>query len=184
MVRSAAFRSMALPGEGLLDRIEVGAVGRKEHQCRVGHLDQLAHRRALVAREVVHDDDVAGPELGQEHPLDIGLEGVAVDRPGEHEGRDHAAQGEGRDDGSGLPVAVRDADAQALAARSAAVGAGHVGLRPGLVDEDQPLRVEVGLALEPGLAPLQDIGAILLAGVRGLFLRVIRWRAKNRCSVP
>jgi hypothetical protein len=45
---------------------------------------------------------------------------------------------------------------------------------PGLVDEDEPLRVEVRLGLEPGLAPLQDVGAILFAGVRGLFLRVIR----------
>ena len=35
---------------------------------------------------------------------------------------------------------MRHADPQALAARGAAVGARHVGLRPGLVDEDQPLR--------------------------------------------
>ena len=81
-------------------------------------------------------------------------------------------------------MAVRHADPQALAARGAAVGAGHVGRRPGLVDEDQALGIEIGLALEPGLAPLQDVGAVLLAGVRGLFLRVIRWRAKKRCSVP
>jgi hypothetical protein len=81
-------------------------------------------------------------------------------------------------------VAVRHADAQALAARGAAVGSGHVGLGPGLVDEDQPRGVEVGLALEPGLAPLQDVGPILLAGMRGLFLRVIRRRAKKRWSVP
>ena len=69
---------------------------------------------------------------------------------------------------------MRHADAQALAARGAAVGARHVGLRPGLVDEDQALGIEVGLGVEPGLPPLQDVGAILLAGVRGLFLRVIR----------
>jgi hypothetical protein len=66
-------------------------------------------------------------------------------------------------------VAVRHADPQALATRGAAVGAGHVGLRLGLADEDQPLRIEVGLPLELGLAPFQDIRAVLLAGVRGLF---------------
>jgi hypothetical protein len=73
---------------------------------------------------------------------------------------------------------------QALAARGAAAGAGHVGLRPGLVDEDEPLRIEVGPGLEPGLAPLQDVGTVLLAGVRGLLLRVIRRRTKKRRSVP
>ena len=49
----------------------------------------------------------------------------------------------------------------------------HVCRGPGLVDEDQPLGVEVELALEPCLAPPQDIGAILLPRVAGLFLRVI-----------
>jgi hypothetical protein len=33
-----------------------------------------------MAREVVHHDDVAGPQLGDEDPLDIGFERVAVDR--------------------------------------------------------------------------------------------------------
>jgi hypothetical protein len=102
----------------------------------------------------------------------------------EHEGCEHAAQAQRGDGGRGLPVAVRHADAQALPVRGAAMAAGHVGLRPGLVDEDQPRGVEVGLGVEPGLPAYQDVGTILLAGVRGLFLRVIRRRAKNRCSVP
>ena len=81
-------------------------------------------------------------------------------------------------------MTVRHADTQALTARRTAMGAGHVGLGPGLIDEDEPGRLEVGLAVEPGLAPLQDVRAVLLAGVRRLFLRVIRRRAKNRSSVP
>jgi hypothetical protein len=59
----------------------------------------------------------------------------------------------------------------------------HVGGCPGLVDEDQPLGVEIKLALEPCLPPLQDVGPILLRRVTGLFLRVIPWRSKNRHSV-
>jgi hypothetical protein len=62
--------------------------------------------------------------------------------------------------------------------------AGHVGLRPGLVDEDEALRIEVELAIEPGFAPLQDVGTILFRGMGGLFLRVISWRAKKRRIVP
>jgi hypothetical protein len=70
-------------------------------------------------------------------------------------------------------MSVRDANAQALAAPAAAAPAHHVCRGPGLVDEDEPLRVEIELALEPILPARQDVGAILLAGVRGLFLRVI-----------
>ena len=81
-------------------------------------------------------------------------------------------------------ISFKHAGAQALPARGTAVGPRHVGLRPGLVDEDQPRWVELGLRLEPGLAPPQHVWAVLLAGVRGLFLRVIRRRAKKRRSVP
>ena len=62
---------------------------------------------------------------------------------------------------------------------SACVGEGLY-RRPGLVDKDQAFGIEIGLAVEPGLAPLQDVGAVLLGRVRRLFLRVIAWRAKKR----
>src|SRR5438270_9195172 len=50
-------------------------------------LDELAHSWPLVAGQVVHDDDVAGPELGDEDLFDIGLEGAPVDRTVEHRSR-------------------------------------------------------------------------------------------------
>ena len=50
-------------GEGLLDRVEVGAVQREVEDASAGGLDQGAHLRPLVAGEVVHDDDVAAPEF-------------------------------------------------------------------------------------------------------------------------
>ena len=82
-------------------------------------------------------------------------------------------------------MAVRNG--QRAAARRAARGRGVRAMLvdgPGLVDEHQPVRIEIELALEPVLAPLQDVGAVLLGGVRRLFLRVIPWRAKKRRSVP
>jgi hypothetical protein len=81
-------------------------------------------------------------------------------------------------------MAVRDADAQAFAAAAAAVAARHLRRSPGLVDEDQALGIEIKLAFEPGLAPHQDVGSVLLGRVRGLFLRVMAWRAKKRRIVP
>jgi len=79
---------------------------------------------------------------------------------------------------------VRYAGAEPFTAPAPAMAARHVGGRPGFVDEHQLLGIEVELAVEPVLALLQDVGTVLLGGVRGLFLRVIRWRSKNRHSVP
>jgi hypothetical protein len=59
---------------------------------------------------------------------------------------------------------------------------GHVRRGLGFVDEDKALRIEIELALEPDFAPLQDVGPILLARVRGLFLRVSLWRLQKRHS--
>jgi hypothetical protein len=50
---------------------------------------------------------------------------------------------------------------------------GHVGGSPCLVDENETLGIKVELILEPLLATYQDIGAVLLGSVRGLFLRVM-----------
>jgi hypothetical protein len=61
---------------------------------------------------------------------------------------------------------------------------GHVGLGPGLVDEDQPFGVEPALVLLPLLASTGDVGAVLFAGVQALFLNVMPSRAKNAQSAP
>jgi hypothetical protein len=160
-------------GEGVFDRIEVRRVGRQVEETRARRLDPLAGGRPLVAGQVVHDDDVALTQFWNKDALDIGLEGVAVDRAIEHERRDHAARGQASDESRRFPMAVRDADTQAFAAAAAAVGPSHFGRSPSLVDEDQAFGIEIKLACEPGLAPLQDVGAVLLGRVRGLFLRVM-----------
>lgn len=65
-------------GEGLLDRIEVGRIGRQEPEPCVGGLDELTDRRGFVAAEIVHDDDVAGVQRGDEQLRDIGVESEEV----------------------------------------------------------------------------------------------------------
>ena len=81
-------------------------------------------------------------------------------------------------------MSVRDAGAQPLTLRCPATDASHVGRGPGLVDEDEAGRIQLELLVEPLLAPLQDVRPVLLGRVRGLFLRVIRRRAKKRHTVP
>jgi hypothetical protein len=53
------------------------------------------------------------------------------------------------------------------------MAAGHVGGGPGLVDEHEAFGFQIDLAVEPCVALPQDVGAVLLDRVPGLFLRVI-----------
>ena len=56
-----------------------------------------------------------------------------------------------------------------FAAQGTATDAGHLGQGTGLIDEDQAARVEIRLRVEPGPAPLGDVGPLLLGCVRGFF---------------
>ena len=62
------------------DRVEIGTVGRQVEKLGAGRLDGLADAAHLVASEVVHDHDVAGRKRRSQHLLDVGAEGLAVDR--------------------------------------------------------------------------------------------------------
>ena len=68
-------------GEGVFDGIEVRAVGREVEELRARRFDQLAHPRTFVARQVVHDHDIAFAQFGDENFFDVGLEREAVDGP-------------------------------------------------------------------------------------------------------
>jgi len=58
-------------GEGHFDGIEVGAVRGQVAQARAGGLDRLSDAIDLVRRQIVHDHDVAWPQLGNERLFDI-----------------------------------------------------------------------------------------------------------------
>ena len=98
-----------------------------------------------MAAEIVHDDDVAGFEDRNELLFDIGAEAFAVDRAVEDaRGREPVAA-QGAEEGQRPPVAVRREAPQAITLRPPSAQRGHVGLDPGLVDEDQTPRIEIGL---------------------------------------
>ena len=78
-------------GEGHFDGIEVGTVRGQVAQARAGGLDRLSDAMDLVSWQIVHDDDVAGPQLGNERLFDIGEEGLAVHRAVEDHGRSDLA---------------------------------------------------------------------------------------------
>lgn len=67
-------------------------------------------------------------------------------------------------------MAMRDAGPATLAPAASPAQAGHLGRGAGLVQKDQPRWVQVGLKREPGFPPGSYVGALLLAGMRRLFL--------------
>ena len=126
-----------------------------------------------MAREIVHDDDVAWRERGNKALLHPILEQGGVDRPVENLGRDQAGKTDAGDERDRLVMAVRNRGAQTSPSPAASVFARQIGGSAGLIDENEFQRIEVGLPGEPVPALLQNVRAQLLLGVRGLFLTVI-----------
>ena len=156
-------------GEEVLDRVEIGGVWGQEEELGAGGADGTADGLALVASQIIDDDDVARPEGGDENLLDIGEEASAVDRPVDDAWGLEAVTAQGGEEGECPPVAVRDLGDEALAAGAAAVGSGHVGLGPSLVDEDQARRIKPALIFLPLRPSPGDVGAILFSGVQAFF---------------
>ena len=128
-----------------------------------------AHGLPLVAAEIVDDDDVAGFEGWYEHLLDVGQEAFTIDRTvDDARSRDAIATQRG-EEGQRPPAAMRGFGDQPFAPGGAPVAARHVGLGPGLVDEDQAGRIKPPLILFPLRPAPGDVGTILLAGAQAFF---------------
>ena len=156
-------------GEDLLDGVEVGGVFREEQEPCAGRPDGLAHGLALVAAEVVQNDDITGPQGGDEHLLHIEAEALAIDRPVYQPGGVDTVMAQGREEGRRAPLAVGRGSDQALPARRPTPQRGHVGLGPGLIDEDQALGRDLILMRLPLAPPAGDVRASTLAGHRRFF---------------
>ncbi len=64
---------------------------------------------------------------------------------------------------------MRNAHPQALPSGAASVQACHLGGRAGLINEHQPLGIEIQLPVKPSFACGPDVRPVALAGVRGFF---------------
>lgn len=155
--------------EGLLDGVEVWAIGRQEDELCAGVSDGTAHFLALVTAEIVEDDDIARPEGGDQELLDVGPELLAVDRAIEEAGCLDAIMPQGGQEGERAPAAVRCLTDQPLAAWPPAAQRSHVGFCPGLIDENQALRVDARLTRSPLPAAPGHVRAILLSREGGFF---------------
>ena len=98
-----------------------------------------------MAAEIIHDDDIAGLQHRHELLFDVGPEALAVDGPVEDTRRGKPVAAQCPEKGQGAPMTMGSKAAQALALGSPAAQRRHVGLDPGLVDEDELLGIELPL---------------------------------------
>ena len=169
-------------GIGFFDWIEVWAVRRQIAQFGSGGLYKLFDARPLVGGQIVHHDDIARRERGNEARLHPRLERGGVDRLVAGRLRHEARESQTGDEGDRFVVAVRDGGAQPSSTPAAPVLARKIGRRAGFVDEDELCRIEIELSGKPRPSARQNVRTLLFFGVRGLFLSVMSWRSKKRHS--
>ena len=84
-------------------------------------------------------------------------------------GRLDAVAAQRSQEGERVPTAVRHLGHQPRPPGAAAMKARHIGLRPGLVDEDQAPGINAALVFLPLCPPPRHVRAILLGGVQAFF---------------
>ena len=119
--------------------------------------------------EVVHDHDIAGLQGWQQRLLDPSEEPLAIDRTIEDIRGGHPIMPEGCDEGHCQPMPSRGLGEQRLPLAAPAMGRCHIGLGPGLINEDKALRHRSFLILLPLLAPVGNLRPVLFAGEYGFF---------------
>jgi hypothetical protein len=143
--------------------------GGQEKELSLCCADRGANGAALMAAEVVHDDNVARREDGRENLLDISVEACAVDRSVDNARSGEPVATQRRQNGKGPPFAEGRFGDEAFASGASAMGARHVGFGPGFVDEDKPLRIDRRLTRLPALTPPGDVRPVLFGGAKAFF---------------
>jgi hypothetical protein len=169
-VRASALRSKVfILANACSIGLRVWRVGGQEKELGFGGADRGANGAALMAAEVVHNDNVARREDGRENLLDIGAEAHAIDRSVDDAGRGEPVATQRRQEREGPPSAEGCLGDEALAFGASAMGARHVGFRPGLVDEQEPPRIDRRLTRLPPLTQPGDVRPVLFGGAQAFF---------------
>jgi hypothetical protein len=153
-----------------LDRVEVWRVFGEEEELGAGSPESLPDGAAPMGSEIIHDDDVAWSQGRDEDLVDVLAEGLAIDRALDEPRCLDTIMAKGGEEGHGRPAALRHLRWEALTARPPATQRRHIGLGPGLVDEDEAGGIDPILVGLPLLASPRHVGTISLAGDQRLFL--------------
>ena len=156
-------------GEDLLDRVQVGAVGRQEQQPGTDAANGLADGWTFVAAEIVHDNDIAGRQRRHETLLDIVGEDLAVDRLVEDARCVDPVAAQSGKKRHRTPMTVRHLGVQPPAPGCPSPQRSHVRFGPCFVDEHEPRRIKPTLIFLPLLASARDRRPQLFGGKNAFF---------------
>lgn len=157
-------------GKELLDRVQIGRVFRQQEEFSLRRSDRLPHGFAAMRSEIVHDNDVAGLEHGDEDFFDVEPKALAVDGAIDKPRRLNVVSSERRDERHRVPMSERRLLLQSVAARGPPPQRRHIRLSPGFINENEPVRVDPLLIGDPLRAPACHIRPVLLDGYQRLFL--------------
>ena len=168
--RALAFRNRCLSlAKTCSMGLRSGRVFGQEEELGAGRADKFAHGFALMTAEIVHDNNVASAKRRHQDPCHIGAKALAIDRPLKKPRRIDPIEAERGQEGRRVPATMRDLGDAALAARRPSAQWSHVGLGPGLVDEDKALRRDAILILCPLRPPPRHVGTIAFASHHAFF---------------
>lgn len=136
---------------------------------RAGCADGRSNSFALVAAQVIDDDNIAGFKSWNEKLFHIGGEADGVDGAIEDRRGVDPVMAKGCQKGQGFPVTVRCFGVEPRSPPAPSVGPCHIGLGPGLVDKDQAPGIDLSLIALPALAPPRHVRPVLLAGQHAFF---------------
>ena len=122
-----------------------------------------------MTADVAKDHNVALPQGGDQHLLDIGIENPAIDRHVDHPGGCERVMAQGCDEGHGVRMPERCMSDQPLAARSPASQRVHFGLCPCFINEDKPLEINNALMGLPPQALVCKVLPVLFTRQSGFF---------------
>lgn len=152
-----------------LNGVEIRTVGRQEEQMGADIPYGVACRGSFVTAQVVENDDIARRQGGHQELLDPGRKHGPVDRPIQDQRSHDPVVTQACQEGQRLPMAVGNFGHVGLALCTPTPGAGHVGLHPGLVDEDQALGIDLMLVGFPARSEASQLRPILLLGQQRFF---------------
>lgn len=131
--------------------------------------DRLSHGFSLVGAEVVHDNDVAGPEGRNQKLFDPRREAYSVYGPVEDTGCLDGTGPQGGEECHGRPMAMGGRCLQALPPWTASPQGDHVGLDPCFIDKQQAVRIKPPTPAHPAFPLAKNIRPVLFVGVYGFF---------------
>lgn len=158
--------------ECLFDGVQVWAVWGQVEELGANGTDGLPDGWPLVAAEVIHHDDISSAESGHEDAFDVDLECIPIHRAVDDPRRIDAIVAQGGDKSAGVPMSERGRPRQTFSFGRPSPQGRHVRLRPRLVDENEPGRVDLALVPLPSHPTPGDIGSFAFIGYRCLFLKL------------